>query len=115
MYDSTFFKELHEATFAKTIAQGITIVFFWSTTCTICQRLEPIAHSLARSYSPQITFAKVNIDDYPTLAREQNVQFLPTIKIFRRGLQLARIVGLKSEDLLRDAIKEAVGPALSSQ
>src|SRR5690606_14289728 len=68
--------------FEKTIAEDSVIVDFYATWCPPCKRLAPIFDSYARKLSGKIKFAKVNVDHFPDLTRNYDIQGMPTAILF---------------------------------
>lgn len=80
---------------------GRTVVDFYATWCGPCKRLSPIVEKIAGEKPAGLAFVKVDVDKAPELAREYNIEALPTLVIFEQGKENKRIVGLQSEDDLR--------------
>lgn len=76
-------------------------VDFWADWCEPCRMLSPIIDELARDYCGKMKFAKVNIDEAPTIAVIQRVVSIPTVAIFKNGAELKRLVGLRDKAELK--------------
>lgn len=48
---------------------------------------------LTGTYQNKLSFVKVNTDQNRRLAREYQIQLLPTIKVFKKGSEIGKIVG----------------------
>ena len=55
---------------------------------------------LSGRYHDRLSFAKVNTDQNPQLAREYEIRLLPTIKVFKKGGEIGKIVGYMSAERL---------------
>jgi len=76
------------------------LVDFWAEWCGPCRRLGPMVEELAAEH-PEIMVGKVNVDQYPDLARRYGVAVIPTVIAFRDGEPVAQMQGVQSkEDLL---------------
>lgn len=95
--------------FDSTVAKGITLVFFWAHTCNVCMRLNPVAESLSKTFKGQVQFARLNVDDFPEIAQAHDIRFIPMMKIYRDGIQLHRVIGLKTEDELTALLSSVTG------
>jgi thioredoxin 1 len=75
------------------------IVDFWAPWCGPCKQITPILESILES-NPELTLAKVNVDDEMEVAKRYNVRGLPTLLLFEGGELRATHVGLASKDKL---------------
>lgn len=88
-------KELTVQDFNATVLKNdkVTVVDFWAPWCGYCQRMMPIYETLAAELSDTVDFYKVNTDEQMELARDWNIEVLPTFAIFKGGKILDRPVG----------------------
>lgn len=96
-------KKIYEATSLDAIDQLISklekeIVFlsFFSPTCGPCMMLEPILEEMVNE--DKINIVRVNVFDYPELAKEYNVNAWPTNLIYKQGKLIDRIVGYQPKE-----------------
>ena len=75
------------------------VVDFWAPWCGPCKQITPILESILES-NPELTLAKVNVDDEMEVAKRYNVRGLPTLLLFEGGELRATHVGLASKDKL---------------
>jgi len=71
----------------------VVLADFWAEWCGPCRMLEPIVEDIARRYTPRIAVAKINVDENGDLAFEYGVMSIPTLIVFRNGVEVKRIVG----------------------
>ncbi len=76
--------ELNNTIFDPVIKQGLVVVDFWADWCGPCRALAPTIEELAGEH-PEITFAKLNVDDHPELASRHGVMSIPTLMFFVDG------------------------------
>ena len=87
--------------FEKLISQGTVLADFWAGWCAPCRMQGPIIDELDRELDGKVTFVKVNVDDYPELARKYRVLSIPMLVLFRNGEAEDVAVGLQSAEQLR--------------
>lgn len=69
--------------------------------------IAPLLDELAVEYDGRAKIAKVNIDDYQSLASQFGVRAIPTLLIFKGGQVVEQIVGLKSKRDLKASLDRA--------
>jgi len=98
--------ELTLDTFESTVtADGITFVDFWAEWCGPCKMFGPIFEETA-SENPDVTFAKVNTEAEQQLAGSLGIMSIPTIMIFRDGVQLFAQPGALPKGALDDLLRQ---------
>lgn len=70
------------------------LIDFWASWCGPCQMIAPIIEKLAED-NPQITVAKINVDEAPQLAIRFGVESIPTLIAMRDGEETDRMVGVR--------------------
>ena len=73
------------------------LVDFWAEWCGPCKMVAPILDELATEYNGKVKIAKLNIDDYQSLATQYGIRAIPTLLIFMQGQVVDQIVGLRSK------------------
>ena len=95
---------LSPSNYAKEISTGLVIVDFWAPWCGPCRKMEPVLESLAEDINVKI--GKLNIDTYQDFSlRQQNVRSIPTMKIYKDGKEVERLVGVFAKDELLKVLK----------
>ena len=93
------------ATFKKEVLQRpLAIVDMWAEWCMPCKRLAPLFEELSNELKT-VTFAKLNVEEYPELAQEYDVMNIPTLLIFKNGKEVDRITGLVSKEEMKKKIQ----------
>ena len=93
-------------TFEDTVkADGITLVDFWATWCGPCRQFGPIFEQTAEE-NPDVTFAKVDTEAEAQLSRTLNIMSIPTLMIFRDGIQLFNRPGALPKSALDDLLTQ---------
>ncbi len=63
---------------------GYVLVDFWAEWCMPCKRLSPILDAVS-DQTPNVKFAKVNIDENPDLASSYSIRTIPTLVLIKDG------------------------------
>jgi len=78
---------------------------FWAQDCDACTDLKPVFDELARGYAGTVRFGSVDLDRNIPLAIAYEVNRIPCLVLLRGGEELARDIGYKNEQELRDWIE----------
>jgi len=84
----------------------LTIVKFGASWCGPCQTMKPIFDQVAKTNTDCDCF-EVNIDKTRSIVKSWNINSIPTIVVVKDGKEVARLVGLQSEETINKAITEA--------
>ena len=99
-------KDLKTAEYQDLVNQGgVTVVDFWATWCGYCVRMMPIIEEIAGELEGKANFVKVNADEEPELARNLQVEVLPTFVILKDGEVVDRKIGFLPKGDLQAAIE----------
>ncbi len=84
---------LTSATFDQTISlPQLTLVDFWAEWCGPCRTMHPAFEEANLSY-PNITFARVNVDECRDIAARFNINSIPTFVMFNSGKIVDTVMG----------------------
>lgn len=93
-------KHLDASTFNAEIGKGVVMVDFWATWCPPCRQMAPILDEVAKDVAGKVTVAKVDVDKSRELASQFNIQGIPTLILFKDGVEINRFVGLQTKEFL---------------
>jgi thioredoxin 1 len=88
--------------FRELTADGVVLVDFYADWCGPCKMLAPTVETIAAE--TPATVAKVDIDRLQGLAREFNVQGVPTLHLYADGELVEEMVGVEGEGTLRELV-----------
>lgn len=92
--------------FNKKINKGICVVDFWAEWCGPCKMLSPIFENVSTHYK-NINFYKFNVDeDELEICKKYGIMSIPTIIIFKDGIELKRNIGFINEDKLKEILED---------
>lgn len=91
--------------FDEFIAEGVVVVDFFATWCGPCKMLAPILDKVSAEMT-QVKFGKVDVDQAMELARRFGIRSIPDVLIFKNGVQVDHILGLRDEDEIVETISQ---------
>jgi thioredoxin 1 len=91
---------LSDQMFEKTIAKGVVLIDFWATWCAPCRVQGPIVDEIAKEMKGKVTVCKMDVDKNPATPGRFNVQYIPTIIIFKDGKVIETLTGLNNKETL---------------
>lgn len=76
------------------------LVDFYSPDCGPCMEMAPDYEAAAANFGLEVRFLKVNCLEEPDLARQYDVNMLPTVIAFKNGMEINRFSSKLSKDQL---------------
>jgi thioredoxin 2 len=70
------------------------VVDFWAPWCGPCRAMAPAFEHAARELEPRARFVKLNTDEEQALAMRHGIRGIPTLAIFKEGVEVARVSGV---------------------
>ena len=89
------------------LGEKAVLVDFWAPWCTYCRRINPALDKIADSRE-DVLIVKVNIDEEPELARQEQIEVIPTLVLYRNGKAQGFVVAPESKAGIDAFIQETL-------
>ena len=89
---------VNEAEFRQKVLEvsGTVLVDFWANWCGPCRMLAPVLEEVSAAH-PELTVAKVDVDENMQLAAAYGVESIPTLLVFKNGQLVNKSIGFISQ------------------
>ena len=98
---------LTDTNFKHQTQNKVMLVDFWASWGAPCRVMAPVLNDVADSLTGNLHVGKVNIEQYQSLAQRFKVRSIPTLILFKNGIEIKRFVGIKDRAYLIDQITNA--------
>ncbi len=89
-------------------APGPVLVDFWAEWCGPCKQIAPALEEIAKEMGGNLTVAKINIDENPTVPTKYGVRGIPTLMLFKNGQVAATKVGALPKSRIVEWINSSI-------
>lgn len=92
----------------ETLIQNNELVFidFWAVWCAPCKQFASVFEHVAE-LNPDVTFAKINIENEAELAESFNIRSIPHLMVFKQGIAIYSEAGSMPESTLKELVEQA--------
>jgi len=84
------------------------LIDFWAEWCGPCRMVAPILEEISVEYESVFITAKLNSDENSKIALEHAVSSIPTLILFSKGKEIARMTGAKPKPAILAWIDEHI-------
>ena len=97
---------LTDSTFDEEVAGSSepVLVDFWAEWCGPCKMIAPVLEEIAGEHPGKIRIVKLNVDDAPDVARKYQVMSIPTLIVFKDGVEVNRLDGARGKAQLLESL-----------
>ncbi|RJP16136.1 MAG: thioredoxin [Candidatus Abyssobacteria bacterium SURF_5] len=82
------------------------VVDFWAEWCGPCRMVAPTLAELAGEVESKAVIAKMNVDENKKTPGQYNIHAIPTMIFFKKGKEVARLVGVETKNAIKAKIDE---------
>ena len=110
-------KSIDENEFEQSVlrSQRPAVVDFWAPWCSPCLRMAPVFEAAAAQHAGTAAFFKVNIDDHAALIGRYGIQSVPTLILFKEGVEKERLIGTADLEKIAGLIERHAGTPLHTK
>ena len=104
--DNEKIKKLTDQNFEHQIKSGVILVDFWASWCMPCKMMAPVLNEVSEELTGNATVGKLNVEQNQAASSKYGVRNIPTLLLFKNGIEINRFVGVKTKEfLLKEIIK----------
>ena len=84
------------------------IVDFWAPWCGPCKMMGPNFAKSAKNFPLKMLYAKVNTENEQNLGAKFGIRSIPTLMIFKNGVEVHRVSGALDENALNHLVEQFI-------
>lgn len=87
----------------ESLIRDKAVVDFYATWCGPCKMFSPVFEDVEKEHD--FNFIKIDVDKYPEIARKYGVMSIPTVILFKDGMEVKRYTGFMAKYQFDDFLK----------
>jgi thioredoxin 1 len=91
------------------------VVDVWAAWCDPCKTIEPTLKKIGREYAGWVDVWKVNVNENQELRTKLNITGLPTLIVYKGGMEVTRCTGAASKMVLNQLFETALSGVVPTQ
>lgn len=95
---------MDKSQFENSIKGQLVLADFSADWCAPCRAMAPVIEALARRYDGKARVWVVDVDKEKKLATDYMVHSIPTLILFKNGVEKQRLVGLQSKSTIEQGL-----------
>lgn len=84
------------------------LVDFWAPWCSPCKVAGPVLEETSEEYKDKVLMAKINVDENPQTSSKFGVMSIPTVILFKDGVEVERQIGFSGKQAYEELIKKVL-------
>jgi thioredoxin 1 len=93
------------SSFVNDKKKKLILVDFFAEWCGPCQMMSGVIEKLAEK-NPNVSFAKINVDENPKLSEEYEISSIPCVIFFQDGKEVDRLIGGRGPEPFQEKIDD---------
>lgn len=82
------------------------LIDFFAEWCGPCKMLAPAVEELSKEMAGKAKVLKVDVDKSPDIARKYSIMGVPTVMIFKEGVEVEKMVGFQPKPVLKSKLEK---------
>lgn len=100
--------DLNYTTFDDHLKSHVVLVDFWAEWCHPCRMQHKVLEEISAEYHDVFSVARVNVDDNKVISGKLGVRNIPTLILYKDGVEIRRIIGLQSKEMIINQVTNAL-------